>query len=426
MKKILLIGSGAASLACAHYLKGNFHVSLFEKNDHFGGHCHTHTLKTSIDSGLKLDLGFMVMNSTNYNQLQQLLSDVGINSYGKSEMSFSYYNPVNHFNYAINWQADNYFAKKYNQSEKNLKRSMILPYLSDISKGCQEIISDLNNSALKNVSLRDYFFEKNFSKEFINYYLLPMGSAIWSTPCKHMLDFSALNFFHFFYNHGLLDFKTKIQWQYIKGGSQTYVEKIVEKISNPRLNTGVSRVQRLNTGVAVYLTNGNEYYFDLVVIATHADQALKLLAKPSSLEKILLSSWQYARNDAVLHTDTAVMPPDSGSWASWNSVLEDASEHRFSLNYHLNRLQGHTQTEKQYFLSLNRRLLIEDAKIIYKATFTHPMYTTVSFTAQKRLNEINGVDHIYYCGSYFGYGFHEDAIKSGKQTAELINRHYHV
>lgn len=420
--QIAIIGSGAAGLAAAYYLSDDYELFLFEAGSHFGGHAFTYVIEDGPDAGLPLDLGFMVMNSKNYVHFQRLLKKLGLVEYGNSDMSFGYYNPQFDFSYALNWNEHNYFSKKYNLYAFNelKQKPQILPYLSKIHKTCGIIEHDLLQKKMGILTLREYFSLREFPQEVIDLYIIPMGAAIWSTPCLRMLDFPAQNFFHFFLNHGLLNFSDTIQWQYIPGGSQSYVRAIVKRLENKHLKSPVHSILRSPEHITLVLADGETKVFDKVIIATHADQALELLADATPTEIELLSSWIYTTNSATLHSDEQVMPPQMLSWASWNAVVEDEENQFMSLNYHLNRLQGHTQTKKQYFLSLNRRLPIDEKKIILEIDFMHPTYSSKSFEAQNMLRLINGTNRTYFCGNYLGFGFHEDAALSGIEVAQLI------
>jgi predicted NAD/FAD-binding protein len=288
---------------------------------------------------------------------------------------------------------------------------------------CRQARSDLQTDKLAGLTLGSYLSQKDCSAPLINHYILPMGAAIWSMSPQEMLGFPAQMFIRFFDQHGLLSLADAPQWQYIKGGSQTYVKAILEQFSGVvRSNTKINSICRQPDGVEIRMDDGTTSQFDAVVIATHADEALGLLADPSDAERQLLGSWRYEKNYAILHTDQSVMPSNPANWASWNYTEETECEQmtQLSVTYHLNRLQNHLHTQQQYFLTLNRHQPIPSEHILQEIPFTHPIYTLESLRTQPQLQTINGVRNTYFCGSYFRYGFHEDAVKSGVAVAKML------
>ncbi len=247
-----------------------------------------------------------------------------------------------------------------------------------------------------------------------------MGAAIWSSAPENMLEFPAETFIQFFTNHGLLSLDTGPQWQYIKGGSHNYVKVIINNFQGEiNLNTSIEHVIREQDSVTIKTKNGTTKKFDYVVIGTHADEALKILAEPSEEERILLAAWKYQINNDYLHTDESVMPSERASWASWNYRQEPKNNYLLSVTYHLNRLQRH-QTEQQYFVTLNSQKPIYPKYIIRELKFIHPLYNFEAIKSQPRLANLNGARRTYFCGNYFGYGFHEDAVKSGVSVAKAF------
>jgi uncharacterized protein len=420
--KVAVIGAGAAGLTAAYLLQKKHDVTIFEKEHKLGGHANTVVVETGADIGTALDVGFMVLNNRNYPSLHKLLSQLQISEINDSEMSFSYYSEANNIQYAINWSHTNQFYKQ-NNSDKLAYNPVFVTLLKEVLLFCRQAQKDLLAGNLDNFTLGDYLHSKKYSEALINYYIIPMGAAIWSAPPQKMLDFPAAAFLSFFDNHGMLSLTDVPQWQYIPGGSQTYVKKIWQTFTGKvEVNAQIAAIDRFDDGVNIKFKNQQPQKFDYVVIATHADEALSLLAKPSTDESRFLGTWKYQVNDAILHTDESVMPPDKTAWASWNYTAEAEADglSLLGVTYHLNRLQGHTKTQNQYFLSLNRYKPIPEEYILQQFRFTHPIYTFASINSQKELAALNGRNRTYFCGSYFGYGFHEDAVKSGLNVAKAL------
>lgn len=424
--KIAIVGAGAAGLTAAYLLQSKHRVTIFEKGSHLGGHAQTIVVEDGPDAGTPLDVGFMVLNNRNYPTLHKLLSLLGVDEFIDSEMSFSYYSEKSNSQYAINWNQTNDFAKRFNRESVEVRKtpnSIFLNLLKEFFKFCRQASQDLQDGKLADVTLGQYLQVKEFSQFFIESYVIPMGAAIWSTPPQPMLDFPADVFIRFFDNHGLLSFQEDPQWQHIQGGSKTYVEAIIKGFQGSvNCHSTIKTIVRQNDGRIIRSGTGEEKKFDCVILATHADKALSLLSDPSEDERRLLGTWKYQVNQAMLHTDESVMPPDRTSWASWNYTqeAETADMSSLSMTYHLNRLQGHNETEKQYFLTLNRYKPIPQEHILRELEFTHPTYTFESIASQKELAEFNGTRKTHFCGSYFGYGFHEDAVKSGVAVARAF------
>ncbi len=412
-KKIAVIGAGAAGLTSAYLLHERYDVTLFEKNDYLGGHTNTLTVPDGPDAGTPIDTGFIVFNDRNYPTLLKLFKRLGIQGQ-PSDMSFGVHAPSAGLQYS-SYVPHGLFAQKINYF-----RPSFLRMITDILRFNRRAVEDLNAERLGEQTLGEYLRKGKYSLGFMNHYLIPMGAAIWSTDCKRMLDFPALTFVRFFFNHGLLALKGRPNWMSVPGGSQSYV-KVIRKALEGRyhVSSPALRLKRNSDSVTVTTSKGSQN-FDLAVAAVHADEAFQLLEDPTPDEKRLLGVWSYSKNRAVLHWDDSVMPPNRSAWASWNYHCESTSSGApVSLTYHMNRLQS-LKTKREYFVSLNLERPIDRAKIIREIDYTHPLYTPASMRTQKELPLLNGSCRIYYCGSYFGYGFHEDAVKSAVQTAESL------
>jgi predicted NAD/FAD-binding protein len=274
------------------------------------------------------------------------------------------------------------------------------------------------------MTLGDYIAEKGYSDSFLNYLLLPMASAIWSSPQRGIYDFPARYLLNFYANHGVLDAGAGVQWRTVTGGSFMYVEPLVAPFRDKlHLNTPIQAVRRLVDGVVLTLPNGEERRYDKAVIATHSDQALRLLADPSGDEQAVLGAMPYAKNRAILHTDERVMPARKAAWASWNYTLHRgrSQDDPAALTYWMNCLQN-LDSDTDYFVTLNPADDIAPNKIIKEIQYAHPQYSLTSLAAQRRMPDINGANHAYFCGAYCGHGFHEDGLKAALVVVDLLKQ----
>ena len=398
--KIAVIGSGISGLSAAHLLSKKYKVDLFEKNDHFGGH--SYTVKVHSNSSNKkiyLDLGFIVFNKVNYPNLLNLFKKLQVN-YEKSDMSFS----VSVKNSNIEYSGSGLkglFANKNNILNFNFIK-MIKEIFSFYKTADQ-----MESENYKNQTLGEFLKLKNMSNYFIKFHIIPMISAIWSVPTSQVYDMPMDLFIKFFQNHGLFKIKNRPQWYTVSERSKSYVEKILTTISGEYFkNYKIKNVLRNENGVRLFYGSSNEYYdYDKVVFAVHADEVLELIKNPSEREKEIFKNFQYKTNIAYLHSDIRLMPTRKKVWSSWNSILDKNEPKKNCVTYWLNRLQN-LKTEENYFLTLNPILDIDEKKIIRKVEFTHPFYDKKAINAQKYLSELQGVNNSYFCGSYFGYGFH--------------------
>lgn len=410
--KVAVIGAGAAGLTAAYLLKGKCHVTLFEESQRAGGHAHTFELPNGPDEGTPLDLGFMVLNNKNYPTMHRLLECLGVDEIKNSEMSFSYWKPSDTFHYALNFDSANtftqFFTKEFqqNESQKNVSRilKMVLRFMEYLKR-------DFERGILDNLTFGEYLDQRHDSSRLIQSYIIPMAAAIWSSPPELIRKHPAKSIASFYLNHGLLDLENKIQWQFIKGGSQRYVSKILETLNDSvRYQKSIFKVFRKDDRVTIYFSDNESEKFDYIVFATHSNITLELLGDATEAESTHLSAWDYYQNRCILHCDEAAMPPRE-SWASWN-YINGANPDEFCMVYHLNRLQAHTRTIKQYFLNVNTAMPIKDEHIILETKMSHPSYSKKSTKATAWLQKNNGINRTYFCGSYLGSGFHEDAIKT--------------
>ena len=401
--KIAVVGSGISGLSAAYYLSKKHKVDLFEKDNHFGGHSHTLDLNLN-NKKISVDIGFIVFNYKTYPNLINFFKDNSI-EIEKSNMSFSVSVKDTNFEYCGKG-ISGMFSNKSNIF--NLKfLNMFFDLIKFYKKNNNLTIYD------NNLTLGDYLTKEKLSKEFTDYHIIPMVAAIWSMPPYEASQMPLSFFLKFFQNHGLFKLKNRPQWYTVKNRSRTYVNKILNKISGEHYkNYKINLIKRHKENIEIFYGEKNEFFiYDKVVIATHADEALSILEKPTDEEKNLLSNFKYKNNLAVIHTDKNQMPRNKKAWSAWNAKLSKNVRENSSITYWLNLLQN-LKIDEDIFLSLNPFDNIEEEKILNKVTFTHPYYDKLALENQTRLKKIQNVNNTLFCGSYFGYGFHEDGITS--------------
>ena len=410
--KIAVVGSGISGLSAAYYLSKKHNVDLFEKEDHFGGH--SYTLDVLInEKKVSVDIGFIVFNHQTYPNLINffLENEVEIE---KSDMSFSVSVQDTKFEYCGKG-LKGIFSNKSNLFRKNFLKMFfdIIRFYNHCDK-----ISNFEEKA----TLEDFLTEKKLSKSFIDYHLIPMVSAIWSMPPYEARKMPLKFFLKFFQNHGLFKLKDRPQWFTVSNRSRTYVNKILSKISGEYYkNYKINLIKRLSQGVQVFYGGNNEFFdYDKVVIATHANEALSIIEKPLDEEREVLSNFNYKENIAIIHTDEKIMPKNKNVWSSWNSHIRLENPEINSLTYWLNLLQN-LKCDKNIFLTLNPISQISENKILKKVKFTHPYFDQKALDNQKKLNFLQNKKNILFCGSYFGYGFHEDGIKSSIEMIKALD-----
>ena len=409
--KIAVVGSGISGLSAAYYLSKKHHVDLYEKEDHFGGHSHTIDL-TFDKKKISVDIGFIVFNFETYPNLINFFkeNDVEIE---KSNMSFSVSVDNTNFEYCGNG-LKGIFSNKLNIF--NFKFLQMFFDIIKFYKKCDKIeIFD------EKYTLGEYLKENSLSQTFIDYHLIPMVSAIWSMPPVEASKMPIKFFLKFFQNHGLFKLKNRPQWYTVSNRSRSYVEKIISKISGEYFkNYEVKKIHRKTSGIDLYYGGANEFFnYDKVVIATHADEAISLIDKPSQEETEILSNFSYKENVAFIHTDKRAMPKNKKAWCSWNSSV-DKKDNKNSITYWLNLLQN-LKCNEDIFLTLNPYFEIDGSKILKKVKFTHPYFDQSALNNQIKLNELQNKKDVLYCGSYFGYGFHEDGINSSIEMLKYLD-----
>ena len=417
MKTLAIIGTGIAGLGCAHFLREHFDITLFEQEKYIGGHTNTVTIEEA-GRVVPIDTGFMVFNRVTYPNLTRLFRELKVATKPAS-MSFS----VQHTPTGL----------EYNGGSLNLlfgrRRNLVsLRYwrmLLQIRRFNTEALGALANPNFAEYSLRDYVAERGYGDDMLNLYLIPMSSAVWSTPPDLMLEFPAMTLLRFWQNHGFLGLHTQHPWFTVTGGARSYVEKLTAPFRNPaRLQQKVTRVSRTRDKATVTTASGATESFDKVILACHADQTLKLLSDPTDLESRLLREFRYQPNTATLHTDASLMPRTRRCWASWNYRLDLARDGKVipTTHYWMNSLQGVSEREN-YFVSLNAHDRIAPAKVLRRIEYEHPIFNLAAIAAQKELPQLNRLatsQTTYFAGAWFKYGFHEDGLNSALECARAI------
>lgn len=405
--RIAIIGTGISGMLAAYLLHCDHEITVFEAADYIGGH--TNTVEVQMEGqGYAIDTGFIVFNDWTYPNFSALLQKLGVESQA-SDMSFSVTCERTGLEY--NGRSLNtLFAQR-----RNLFRPSFHRMIRDILRFNRESLSLLDQPE-PGPSLGLYLETQRYSNEFIDHYIVPMGAAIWSAGHETMRRFPARYLVQFFKNHGMLSVNERPTWRVIKGGSQRYAEKLVAPFRNRiYLNSPVESLGRFPDYVEIRTKIDRRDYralrFDHVIIATHSDQALSMLADPSPTEKEVLGAIHYQENAAVLHTDTSLLPKHKLAWAAWNYHLIGAQPDRAVLTYHMNKLQSLT-APCEFCVTLNHAEAINPATILRRITYHHPVYSPKAVAAQKRHGEISGFNRTSYGGAYWGYGFHEDGVKS--------------
>jgi predicted NAD/FAD-binding protein len=409
--KIAIVGSGVSGLVAAYKLHREHELTVFESGPQVGGHTETH----DIDLGgrtYRVDTGFIVYNDWTYPNFIRLLDELGVPTQASS-MSFSVRCEQTGLEYN-GTTLNSLFAQR-----RNLLRPSFHRMIRDILRFNREAPSLLQGDDDR-LSLGQYLEQQGYRREFREQYIIPMGAAIWSAAPGDMLAFPARYFVRFFHNHGMLSVDRRPQWRVVQGGSRQYVEPLTRGFRERiRLSAPVERIVRDAAGVTVQPCHGEPERYDAVVLACHSDQALRLLDPPSPAEREILGAIPYQENDTVLHTDASILPKARLAWAAWNYHIPKQARDRVAVTYNMNILQSLDGPET-FCVSLNYGDGIDPAKVLKRLVYHHPSYTPAGIAAQRRHGEISGVNRTYYCGAYWGFGFHEDGVNSGLKVAEQI------
>jgi predicted NAD/FAD-binding protein len=408
--KIAIIGSGISGNTLAYYLNPHHQITLFESNDRIGGHSHTHQIDI-FNQKVSVDTGFIVFNKKTYPRFLKLLHELKV-PYENSAMSFSVKDSQKDFEYnGTNLNA--LFAQR-----KNFMNPRFYKMISEILRFNKSSIILLSSD--EEISLGHYLKREGYSDFFKKYYILPMGSAIWSSNIKTMMEFPAKFFIKFFNNHGMLSINDRPQWLTISGGSINYVNKMIDSFRKKiKLNQNIKYIERKKDHIAIHHKDRIEK-FDWVFFACHSDEALKLIKSPSLHEKNILKAIPYTDNEVVLHYDDHFMPKRKLAWAAWNYHIDDNSNSPASLTYNMNILQN-LKTEAPLLVTLNPMQKINKKKIIKTLSYAHPQYSLRGMEAQSKYHLISGVNRTSFAGAYWGNGFHEDGVKSALDAIQQFN-----
>ncbi len=402
MESIAIIGTGIAGMGCGHFLHKRYDIEFYEQNSYIGGHTNTVYVE---EEGRKIpiDTGFIVFNNVTYPNLVRLFKQLNV-EVKPTNMSFG----VQHVPSGLEYGSLNLFAQKRNYLSPGFWRMLF-----QIKRFYAEAEEILENDRFASYSLLDYVKEKHYSNDFLYNYIVPMSSALWSTPTDITLQYPVRALVRFFKNHGLLGINTQVQWYTVHNGSWQYRDKLIEPFKHKiQVGKAAKKVIREDGKVVIIASDGSEKKYDMVIFACHADQALRLMYDRTELENSLLSPFKYQKNIATLHTDETVMPKIRSTWSAWNYRVENIRGQLTSTTiYDMNCLQE-VSKNKNYFVSINDPGVVNQSKIIRKIEYEHPIFTTETARAQESLHALNDNGVSYFCGSYFRFGFHEDAFTS--------------
>lgn len=432
MASLAIIGTGIAGLGCAHFLQREFDITLFEQATYAGGHSNTvEVYEPAADGGAErnrmvaMDTGFMVFNKATYPHLTRLFGLLNV-AIKPTAMSFSVRHAESGLEFAGS-SLNHLFAQR-----KNLFSLRFLKMLAAVNRFNREAIETLSAASAQggadvaNETLGDYVRRRGYGEDFFNLYLVPMSSAVWSTPPELMLSFPATTLLRFFHNHGFLGLHTQHQWWTVEGGAKAYVEKLTAPWRDRiRLNQAATRIVRANRGVTVMTSNGQAQSFDKVILACHGDQALRLIVNPTTDEARLLAEFRYQPNVATVHTDRSVMPRTRLAWSSWNYEVnrDEAGRVSTATHYWMNSLQG-VSDRQDYFVTINRPEAIAPERVLRRINYEHPLFTLGAVHAQAEIPALNanarGTTETYFAGAWQRYGFHEDGLLSAVNLSALL------
>jgi len=411
--KIAVVGAGISGMLSAYLLCDEHEVTVFEANDYIGGHTHT-VDATLAGQTYAVDTGFIVFNEATYPNFVKLMKRLGV-AWKLSNMSFSVTCQRTGLEYSPS-SLNAFFAQR-----RNLLRPSFYRLVRDVLRFRRESQELLAGEDWQ-TTLGDYLDRNRYSRRFIDEFIVPMGAAIWSADPGEFRDVPARFFAQFFHNHGFLEVKDQPQWLTLRGGSRSYVGPLTEPYRDRvRLQCPVERVERFGDHVEVTPRGAEPERFDHVVLATHSDQALTLLADPSDAEREILGAIPYQPNDTVLHTDASLLPRLRRVWASWNYIIPREARSRVAVTYDMNILQSIPAPE-ELCVTLNCAEAIDPSKVLLRQLYHHPVFTPEGIAAQKRRDEISGVNRTCFCGAYWSYGFHEDGVRSALAVAAKFGK----
>lgn len=409
--KIAVIGTGISGLVSAWLLNKEHDLVIYEAGDYIGGHTNTRDVSDG-ESQHAVDTGFIVFNDWTYPNFIKIIEKLGVESQ-LSSMSFSVKCERSGLEYN-GTSLDTLFAQR-----RNLLKPSFHRMIRDIVRFNGDSVKLLSkNGATDRMSLADYMEQRNYSSEFIEHYLIPIGASIWSANPKGFAEIPAKFFIQFLNNHGMLSINDRPTWRTIKGGSRKYVEKIVEGFREKiRLNTPVTNIRREGGQVIIRDGQGGEETFDRAILACHSDQALRMISDPDVAERDILGAMPYVGNKTALHTHSAVLPKTRKAWAAWNYHIPPKDRDEVAITYDMNILQS-IKAKQEFCVTLNKPAEIPADRILYETRYEHPVFTLDSVNAQKRWSEIDGQNGLHFCGAYWFYGFHEDGVRSALRVCE--------
>jgi predicted NAD/FAD-binding protein len=409
-----IVGTGIAGMGCAHFLQKGYDISMYEQNDYVGGHTNTVTVDED-GTEIPIDTGFMVYNEVTYPNLVRLFRELNVETKNTS-MSFSVQHVPSGLDYSGS-SLNHLFAQR-----RNILSPRFVRMVWQINRFNNECLEVLEGEKFASYTLEEYVQERGYGDDVLKKYLVPMSSAVWSTPPDQMLRFPAVTLVRFFKNHGFLGLDTQHQWRTVVNGTRSYRDKLIAPFRKKiHIGNPVVKVIRRKGKVELRLRDGERILHDRVILACHADEALRMLDKPTTLEKKLLGEFKYQHNKATLHTDASLMPKTKLAWSSWNYRLStDAKGNpRSSTIYYMNSLQG-VSKKRDYFISIDDPGTVNPRTILNEIDYTHPVFSLGAIGAQKRLPLLNEQGPVHFCGSYFKYGFHEDAFTSALELCRTL------
>ena len=412
--RIAVVGAGISGLTAAWYLasREQVEVTVFEANDYIGGHTDTHQVEV-LGKNWPVDSGFIVFNRLNYPHFCDLLEELGVESQ-PTEMSFSVHNSSTGLEYNAT-SLNTLFCQR-----KNLISPRFYRMLADLLRFYRQAPAVLEKTD-NHQTVGDYLKANNYSDIFIEDHLLPMACALWSGPSESLINMPVRYLVSFMNNHKMLSLTERPQWRVIKGGSRQYVEALLKRFPGKvYTSTPVESIRRVYNGV-ILSVGGEAQPFDAVVVACHSDQALKLLSDPSQAETEVLGGIRYQDNLMQLHADESVLPKNPQAWASWNVHISESLAERCTVSYHMNTLQN-LKAPLEFIVSLNSADRVDPNKVFLQRRYAHPVYTEETLAAQQRWSDISGKQHSYFCGAYWGWGFHEDGVSSALRVVEQLRR----
>lgn len=407
-KSIAIIGSGISGLTAAYLLSQKYRISLYESESRLGGHTHTVSVPLNGDV-IPIDTGFIVFNEHTYPNFCRLMKELGVESQA-TEMSFSFKNSQTQFEYNGH-SLNSLFAQR-----SNLLSPRFYRFVLEIKRFFAIASAFLQQNDNNDILLTEFVRQYRFSNFFVDCYLLPMAAAIWSCPTETIRQFPARFVFQFYQNHGLLNVVERPQWYTLRDGARQYIQPMIQRVGEIFVNTPIKAVQRDPEYVTVHTRSGYATY-DYVIMATHSDQALRLLDQASYEEQHVLGAIPYQANEVALHTDISVLPRSRLAWASWNYHAHKDND--VQLTYYMNRLQN-LDTPVDFCVSVNANHLIDKQKLLASYQYSHPVFSQQSLSAQAQWHTINGTNRTYFCGAYWRNGFHEDGVYSALRVAKAL------